>query len=269
VRSRLAACVAFLAVLGVWTATARGVTTEQRVTVLPSVGSTHTAFTASFRTSVRTGSGPSTERYDLLTVTATAPAQDCLAGFSVRAPNAPAGARVRVTLDPRRRSWCVGSYHGSVLELQRPNCTRGQACPQHVIVRRELGRVSLHVVDPAPSRSSGGDVTPPSFVGLESAFACTPGAQRPGQTTPFTLTWLPASDDQTPPAQLVYDVYLSATPGGENYSAPTWTTAPGVSSFRTPGLPSHGAFFFVVRARDQAGDEDQNKVERRGSDPCY
>jgi hypothetical protein len=43
----------------------------------------------------------------------------------------------------------------------------------------------------------------------------------------------------------------------------------GVTSYRTPGLPSHGTFYFVVRARDSAGNQDRNVVEQRGVDPCY
>jgi hypothetical protein len=113
-----------------------------------------------------------------------------------------------------------------------------------------------------------GDTTPPTFAGLESAFACTPGAQRPGQTTPFTLTWKAATDDVTPSSQIVYDVYVSTTAGGENFTQPTWTTPPGVTSYKTPGLASHGTFYFVVRSRDQAGNEDQNTIEVRGVDPC-
>jgi hypothetical protein len=115
----------------------------------------------------------------------------------------------------------------------------------------------------------GADTTPPKFLGLGRAFACTPGAQRPGQTTPFTLSWPAATDDVTPSSGIVYDVYLSSTPGAEDFGRPTWTTAPGVTTFRTPGLPSHGTFYFVVRARDEAGNEDTNRVERRGIDPCY
>ncbi|HEY1284693.1 MAG TPA: hypothetical protein VGF04_01275 [Solirubrobacterales bacterium] len=67
---------------------------------------------------------------------------------------------------------------------------------------------------------------------------------------------------------ILYDVYLATTQGGEDFSTPTWTTEPGATSFRTPGLPSHGTFYFVVRARDQAGNEDANRVEVLGSDPC-
>jgi hypothetical protein len=83
------------------------------------------------------------------------------------------------------------------------------------------------------------------------------------------LSWQPATDNTTPTAQILYDVYLATTPGGENFSSPTWTTAPGATSFETPGLASHGSFYFVVRARDRAGNEDHNTIEIHGSDPCY
>ena len=103
---------------------------------------------------------------------------------------------------------------------------------------------------------------------LEHAFACTPGAQRPGQTTPFTLGWEAASDTATPSAKLVYDVFESGQPAGEDFSKPSWTTPAGALSFKTPGLATHGTFYFVVRARDQAGNEDRNRIESRGVDPC-
>ena len=118
---------------------------------------------------------------------------------------------------------------------------------------------------PAPDP---GDHTAPKFGGLQSAFACTPGPQRPGQTTPFNLSWEAATDDVTPPALVIYEIYLATTPGGENFAHPSWTAEPGATSFRTPGLASHGSFYFVVRARDTAGNEDSNLVERHGVDPC-
>jgi hypothetical protein len=150
---------------------------------------------------------------------------------------------------------------------------------------RSIGRFTLTVrarPRPAPSSTSttttttataetataASDTAAPSFGGLQTAFACTPGPQRPGQTTPFRLSWQPASDNSTPSDQIVYDVYLATTPGGENFSTPTWTTAPGATSFETPGLPSHSSFYFVVRARDSAGNEDHNTTEVPGSDPC-
>jgi len=62
--------------------------------------------------------------------------------------------------------------------------------------------------------------------------------------------------------------FVPYTSGGENFSRPTWTTPPGVTTYKTPDLPSGGSYYFVVRARDQAGNEDQNKVEREAVEPC-
>ncbi len=82
------------------------------------------------------------------------------------------------------------------------------------------------------------------------------------------MTWRAASDEITPAPLIAYDIYMAMRQGGEDFSAPTWTAPPGATRFRTPGLPSHGALYFVVRARDQAGNEDANTVERQGVDPC-
>jgi hypothetical protein len=106
------------------------------------------------------------------------------------------------------------------------------------------------------------------FAGIVHAAACTPGPQRPGETSPYTLSWQAAVDNTTPAAEIVYDIYYSTTPGGEDFAHATWTSPPGVTSFRTPGLPSHGEAYFVVRARDSAGNEDGNAHEQPGVDPC-
>lgn len=110
--------------------------------------------------------------------------------------------------------------------------------------------------------ASAADTTAPVFAGLQKASACSP-IVRPW---PYELTWQAATDDVTPSSQIVYDIFLSHTPGGEDFSHPTWTTAPGVTKFETP--PLNEPSYFVVRARDRAGNEDQNTVERLGEDPC-
>jgi hypothetical protein len=156
----------------------------------------------------------------------------------------------------------VGAYRGQIDEFEGPACAKGKPCPEFPSRLRTLGRFAFQV------KRMSADTTPPAFAGLQSAFACTPGPQRPGQTTPFTLTWTAATDDATPSSQIVYDVFMATTAGGENFSLPNWTTTPGVTQFKTTGLASHGTFYFVVRARDQAGNEDHDRVERRGIDPC-
>lgn len=112
------------------------------------------------------------------------------------------------------------------------------------------------------------DRTPPVFDGLTSATTCIPGPVGPPRSSPYSLRWSAASDDLTPPSKIVYDVYQASKPGGEDFSAPTYTTAPGATSFTTPPLSSSQTWHFVVRARDQAGNRDSNRVERVGQNLC-
>jgi hypothetical protein len=234
------------------------------IRVAPSAGEPGTTFVVSFAAPDPTGIRGSTRLRITLSATNAQAGAGCLAGVDATAPRAlRRGQRLRVRLDPLLHGgrWCPGTYRGTILEVQTAVCPQGKPCPTYVLVKRRIGPFALQV---RPS----GDRAPPSFNGLERAFACTPGPQRPGQTTPYTLTWAAAQDDITPAAEIVYDVYFSTAPGGESLSRPTWTTAPGITSFRTPGLPSHGVAYFVVRARDAAGNEDGNTVEQKGLDPC-
>jgi hypothetical protein len=57
-------------------------------------------------------------------------------------------------------------------------------------------------------------------------------------------------------------------PGGEDFSAPTYATARGATTFDTPLLPTDESFYFVVRARDRVGNEESNTVEQEGQNLC-
>jgi hypothetical protein len=236
-----------------------------RITVKPTSGSPTTRFLVSFRTPDRTGRVGIFDRRDELSLQGPSHAAGCILSVSKTLPAAAAHARVAATLDAEQLGgkWCVGAYRGQIEEIQGPACVTAKPCPEFASLLRRLGTFAFRVKSVRPE-----DTTPPAFAGVQSAFACTPGPQRPGQTTPFTLKWAAATDDVTPSSQIVYDLFMSTTPGGEDLSHATWTTPPGVTQFKTPGLASHGTFYFVVRARDQAGNEDQNRVERRGIDPC-
>src|SRR3989441_12810125 len=120
----------------------------------------------------------------------------------------------------------------------------------------------------AGTEAKRNDVTPPTFAGLKSATTCIPGPIGGGRTTSYHLSWDPATDDVTPSSEIVYDVYQATTSGGENFATPTYTTPPGATSFDTPQLPTDKYFYFVVRARDQAGNRDSNLVEREGANLC-
>jgi hypothetical protein len=105
------------------------------------------------------------------------------------------------------------------------------------------------------------------FAGLKWATTCIPGPVKEGETTSYHLEW-EAAKARTSRRKIVYNVYEATTRGGENYSQPTYTTAPGVTSFDTPQLPVEDTYYFVVRARDRMGNEDSNTVEREGQDLC-
>jgi hypothetical protein len=98
----------------------------------------------------------------------------------------------------------------------------------------------------------------PFFYGLRSAVAVGPAAVR--------LGWEAATDDVDAPEAIVYRVYASDTAGGQDFSRPTVTTSPGATSAIITaadfaGLTPGGAAYFVVRAVDTFGQEDNNTVE--------
>jgi len=128
--------------------------------------------------------------------------------------------------------------------------------------------VAALLVLSAPARARRRDHTPPLFAALKSATSCVPGPIGQGRTSSYRLTWDPATDNVTSPSKILYEVYQSNTAGGEDFSTPTYTTAPGATSFDTPQLPSDRSFYFVVRARDRAGNEDSNTIEREGQNLC-
>jgi hypothetical protein len=97
--------------------------------------------------------------------------------------------------------------------------------------------------------------TPPSFAGLKSATTCIPGPGGRGRTASYNLSWDPATDDVSPSKKIVYDVYEANTSGGEDFSKPAYTTSAGATSFTTPPLTTDKYFYFVVRARDEAGQQ--------------
>jgi hypothetical protein len=107
-----------------------------------------------------------------------------------------------------------------------------------------------------------------TFAGLRWAATCIPGPVKVGETSSYHLEWKAAKAKRTPRRKIVYAIYETTTRGGENYAQPTYTTAPGVTSFDTPQLALEDTYYFVVRARDRMGNEDSNTVEREGQDLC-
>jgi hypothetical protein len=99
------------------------------------------------------------------------------------------------------------------------------------------------------------DTTPPTFAGLASAA--------PGGSGAVALAWDAAHDDRTDPAAITYLVYQGDVAGGEDFTAPVLVSAPGATSALVTRLPNaQQARYFVVRARDAAGNVDTNTVEQ-------
>ena len=99
-----------------------------------------------------------------------------------------------------------------------------------------------------------GDVIPPTFAGATSIVNTT--------VTSMTLSWTAATDNVTPSASIVYLIYRSTTSPVTNFSAPTYTTPAGVTGYTVTGLTAGSTYYFVVRARDVAGNIDTNTAER-------
>lgn len=128
-----------------------------------------------------------------------------------------------------------------------------------VRARDEAGNIDTNTVEKSAKTLMPPDTTPPTFGGLVSATAISP--------TVITLQWNAASDNVTSAANIVYVVCMSTTSGGENLSVPNFTTLPGVTSFSVTGLSSDTTFYFIVRAKDEAGNIDTNTVEKSATTP--
>jgi Fibronectin type III domain/CARDB len=123
----------------------------------------------------------------------------------------------------------------------------------------EAGNIDTNTVEMSARTLTPPDITPPVFGGLVSATATS--------STSIDLQWNPASDNRSAPSAIVYLVYMSATSGGQNFAAPSFTTTAGATSFSVPGLTPNTTYYFVVRARDEAGNMDTNTVEKSAKTP--
>lgn len=95
---------------------------------------------------------------------------------------------------------------------------------------------------------------PPTFSGLATAL--------PNSGTEILLSWNAATDNVTPSAQIVYEICQSTTTGSCNTTwTANYTTQPGNLVYPVSGLTPGMSYFFMVRAKDQAGNIDTNTAE--------
>lgn len=122
-----------------------------------------------------------------------------------------------------------------------------------VRARDATGNVDANTVERSVQTQQTGDTTPPVFSGLDFVEIFPPGQA--------TLFWLEASDDVSPPSAITYLIYEAQSPGGQNFQTPTYVTNPGETFFNLFNLTPGTTYYYVVRARDEAGNIDSNTVE--------
>jgi hypothetical protein len=122
-----------------------------------------------------------------------------------------------------------------------------------VRARDEAGNVDGNTVEVSAKTPAISDTQAPTFAGLTSATAA---------STDLTLSWSAATDNVSAAADLVYQIHQATAAGAEVFNTPTYTTAPGATSYKLTGLAPNTTYYFVARARDAAGNVDSNTVER-------
>jgi hypothetical protein len=98
------------------------------------------------------------------------------------------------------------------------------------------------------------EVIVPEFSGLSNIGSVT--------TTAMGLSWSAATDNVTPPDRIQYLIYISTTPGGQDFTSPNFVTIPGATTFDVTGLHPNTTYYIVVRAKDERGNIDGNTVEK-------
>jgi hypothetical protein len=169
----------------------------------------------------------------------------------------PRRVRARPTLDaPAGGNWHVIVCAGPERGFPR----RSRSCedaPQTVKALPARAGKRPRRPAPAPAAPQAPRFLGATDVGIED---CDPDAG----TVSFEVGWWPAIDDDTDPDDIVYEVFQSREPGGEDFSKPTYRSEPGALTVVTPQLPA-GTYYYVVRARDTAGNSDTNVAEVSGA----
>lgn len=96
------------------------------------------------------------------------------------------------------------------------------------------------------------DNAAPRFAGATAAIA--------SSSTSAIVTWPFAHDDLSEGDEIDYGVFIATTSGGQNFNSPTQTVR-GRPVARLTGLIANTTYHIVVRAKDRAGNGEQNTRE--------
>jgi hypothetical protein len=119
-----------------------------------------------------------------------------------------------------------------------------------VRARDAAGATDLNTVE--IGTTPGPDTVPPNFGGCSAAT----------KTTAITIavSWSPATDDVSAPANISYAIYSSETPGVYDFSMPL-AQVKGQDVVVFGSLKPSTRYSFVCRAKDEAGNQDSNTIE--------
>lgn len=96
------------------------------------------------------------------------------------------------------------------------------------------------------------DLSPPLFNGLSGLYNLS------NQNGTILLEWDEAVDPSPP---IMYNVYMATVSGGQDFNSPNMTT--NLTWILVSGLDLvNKSYYFVVRAEDSWGNEDNNTVEK-------
>lgn len=111
---------------------------------------------------------------------------------------------------------------------------------------------------PAADSAASDSQSPPAFAGIATVAA--QGDQA------VVLTWVAATDNDTPANQIVYNIYY-ATSAGDVFSSTPIVTLPGATTITISDVFAAQSLFYGVRAVDQGGNTDTNTATKQAAQP--
>lgn len=97
------------------------------------------------------------------------------------------------------------------------------------------------------------DTQAPTFDGTMNATSAS--------TSSITISWNQASDNNSKPKQIKYFIYQANQLEAQDYASPTYKTGRGDTSYQVDNLQESTSYYFVVRAKDESKNIDQNQTQ--------
>jgi hypothetical protein len=129
-------------------------TTPVNVRVTPGTGGPRTTFRMSLRNPSQTGTIGTLERFDELNISGPRRA-GCVGSGTMSLPIGAPNQVIRAALSPARmgngrtRSWCIGTFHGSVVQTVRFICVPPHLCPLIAVRPQTIARFGFRVQRPS------------------------------------------------------------------------------------------------------------------------